>query len=221
MKPIHFIVTSGGTREPIDDVRYIGNSSTGRLGAGIARAAAARGHEVCLVHGTGSVVPSDLTGIRLREFSTARVLEQVLHEEVARCGSPCTVVMCAAVADYAPVCQPGKIPSNREEIVIHLRKVGKIVDLIKTWKPGLLLVKFKLESGRVPEQLIRIGLESMEQSDADLAVVNDIKLIGDGRHPAFLLWPDGRSRALEGKGEIAEAVVSAVEQLVPETNGDG
>jgi len=78
MKRIHFIVTSGGTREPIDDVRYIGNSSTGRLGASIAQAAASRGHRVSLIHGTGSFLPSSLAGIETTRFVKAADLMLVV-----------------------------------------------------------------------------------------------------------------------------------------------
>jgi len=58
----------------------------------------------------------------------------------------------------------------------------------------------------------------MKQSGADLIVVNDIKRIDEGKHPAVLLWPDGRTQDLDGKGAIAKALVAAVEDLVPGTS---
>jgi phosphopantothenate-cysteine ligase len=227
MKPISMIVTSGGTREPIDDVRYIGNASTGRLGASIAREGLRRGHFVRLVHSRDSVLPADAAeptgaglangpaGLLLSEFVTAADLEGILEQEVPRLAAPAAVVMAAAVADYAPDRRSGKIPSSDDELVLRLRKTAKIVDRVKAWKPDVLLVKFKLESGREREELIAIGRESARKSRADLMLLNDAHGMREGRHPAVLFWPgSGRCLDLEGKESIAGAIVDALEELV-------
>ena len=220
------VVTSGGTREPIDDVRYIGNVSTGRLGAFIARAAVERGHPVCLVHSRDSVLPhlpeegGAREGLRLAAFETAADLERILEREVKGLSDPAAVVMAAAVADYAPVRQKGKIPSARDEILLRLKRIGKIVDKVKTWKTGVLLVKFKLESGCGREELLAVGRASARRSQADLMLLNDVSLMRKGGHPAVLQWPgSGRSIDLEGKEAIAGAIVGALEELVEESRG--
>jgi phosphopantothenate---cysteine ligase (CTP) len=227
MSRIHLIVTSGGTREPIDDVRYIGNVSTGRLGARIAAFAAARGHRVTLIHAGGSALPggwdaeANRQWPRVKGFVTAADLRVVLKEEIARALEPCAVVMAAAVADYRPERLPGKIPSRAEKLVVPLRKVPKIVDRIKAWKPDALLVKFKLESGRSREELLAIGRESAARSAADLMLVNDVVAMSGGQHPAILFRPGSEDvRDLQGKEAIAGAIVSALEELVMEKAGE-
>ncbi len=227
MSRIHLIVTSGGTREPIDDVRYIGNVSTGRLGAGIAAFAAARGHRVSFIHAGGSALPEGWDGEvrcewpKLKVFVTAADLRVALREELARALEPCAVVMAAAVADYMPERRQGKIPSRAEELVIPLKKVPKIVDSVKAWNPDALLVKFKLESGRSREELLAIGEESAVRSAADLMLVNDVAAMSGGLHPAILFRP-GSERVcdLQGKEAIAEAIVSALEELIMEKAGE-
>ena len=227
MKKIHFVVTSGGTKEPIDAVRYIGNRSTGRLGAAIATEAAARGHAVCLVHARESALPPrSATGpedgaIRYAEFVTAEDLKERLHKEVSRLPDPGAVVMAAAVADFSPEPSEGKITSSQDELVLRLRKVAKIVDQVKTWKPTALLVKFKLESGCDREGLLTIGLASARQSQADLMLLNTSDAIGPERHQAILYRPDRATCIdLDTKPSIARAIVSAVEELLDERQGD-
>jgi len=239
MKRIHMIVTSGGTREPIDDVRYIGNTSTGRLGTCIALEGSRRGHAVCLVHSRGSALPTGTPGAtgaggaggaggsasasapRLVAFVTAGDLEAILEREVPRLPDPAAVVMAAAVADYAPVRLAGKIPSTEDELLLRLIKVGKIVDRVKAWKPDVLLVKFKLESGYGREELMAAGKESARGSRADLMLLNDAARIRDGRHPAVLYWP-GKERSidLEGKENIASAIIDALEERVAESRSE-
>ncbi len=223
MGKIHFIVTAGGTREPIDSVRYIGNRSSGRLGAAIASEAAARGHEVCLVrardsvHVLGKVSDEVDRRIRCTEFETAQDLKEILQKEVPNLPDPGAVVMAAAVADYSPVPLDGKISSKRDELVLRLLKVDKIVDRVKTWNGAALLVKFKLESGSDREQLLSIGAESARQSRADLMLLNDITEIAGARHRAILYRPDrATSIDLEGKVAIAGAIIAAVEEIFAE-----
>jgi phosphopantothenoylcysteine synthetase/decarboxylase len=221
MKTIHMIVTSGGTREPIDDVRFIGNASTGRLGACIAGEGARRGHSVVLVRARGSAHPPASPGTggsdgpRLVEFVTASDLERILETEVLRLPDPAAVIMAAAVADYSIDRVSGKIPSDGDELVLRLKKAAKIVDRVRAWKPDVLLVKFKLESGLGRDELLEAGRESARKSQADLMVLNDALQVRDGRHPAVLYWPaTGRTVDLEGKESIAAAVVEALEEAV-------
>lgn len=218
---LSFVVTAGGTREPIDDVRYIGNRSTGRLGAEIARVAISRGHHVLFVHGIESVTPDGFDdrcsverGVYRRlTFGSARDLLEILEREIPAMPHPGAVAMAAAVADYTPVRQPGKISSAGDELILRLRKVEKLVDRVKTWNPELFLVKFKLESGCSRHELVAIGKQSARQSRADLMLLNDVSALTTERHPAILYWPKGGgSLVLEDKKAIARAIVRAVEE---------
>jgi phosphopantothenoylcysteine decarboxylase/phosphopantothenate--cysteine ligase len=214
---MHIIVTAGGTREPIDAVRFIANASTGLLGAWIALTAARRGHEVALIHAEGIALPpgwADGSGsVRMIEFVTARDLGRALAREVPLLADPSAVVMAAAVADFAPVPVEGKISSEADELVLRLKKVDKIVDKVKTWNANVLLVKFKLESNRSREELVDIGRESARKSAADLMVLNDTEAMRGGRHSAVLFRPEsGRLEDVECKEAIAAAVVDALEE---------
>jgi len=157
---------------------------------------------------------------KLLEFTTARDLGALLEREVRSLPEPGVVVMAAAVADYTPIPRKGKIPSESRQLVIRLERAEKIVDRIKAWNKKALLVKFKLESGRTPEELLEIGLKSASRSRADLMVLNDISGIRDGRHPAIVLRPDRElHREVEGKESIARVLVAAVEELVRDVRG--
>lgn len=214
MKRIHFIITAGGTREPIDEVRYIGNTSTGRLGAAIAEAAVSHGHSVQFLHGTGSAKPAVNERVELQPFVTSPDLKAALQSRVTDAPDPAVLVHAAAVADYIPEPQEGKIPSKESELVLRLKKAEKIVDFIKSWNPGIYLVKFKLESGTSPDKLREIGLEAGKKSDADLVVANDIREIHGDRHPGLIIRNDGGFVTGETKQEIAGKLVDAVESLV-------
>src|SRR5689334_2567210 len=99
------LITAGPTHEPIDAVRFIGNRSSGRVGAALAGEAAARGWEVTLLMGPGAVVPQARQDSRLEvvRFRTAADLQGLLRERVAGAD---VLVMAAAVADYRPKVDP-------------------------------------------------------------------------------------------------------------------
>ena len=187
---LRYIVTAGGTREPIDEVRYLGNVSTGRLGACIADRAAARGHEVVFLHGAGAVLPDRREEMVLVPFVTSAELEAALERAVTAARPPGVVIHAAAVADYIPERRPGKIPSRGEELVIRLRRAKKIVDSIKAWNPRLFLVKFKLEVNRTREELLAAGRDALRPSRADWVVANDLRGIGETRHQALSIRAD-------------------------------
>lgn len=214
MRAIHFIITAGGTREPIDEVRYIGNSSTGRLGAAIAGEAVSRGHDVLFIHGSGSCIPMEHPRIARKPFVTSADLMAVLKQHVSQAEFPSVLVHAAAVADYIPEAREGKIPSEEEVLVLRLLKAEKIVDRIKTWNPAIILVKFKLESGCSRDQLVEIGVEAGKKSNADLVVANDIRTLHGDEHPGLIIWNDGRYEAAFGKPEIASKLVKALESII-------
>jgi phosphopantothenoylcysteine synthetase/decarboxylase len=206
------LITSGGTREPIDEVRYIGNASTGALGCALAREALARGLDVVLLSGTGAQVPPDHERLVRETFSTASDLSSRLERWGGAPRKFRAVVHAAAVADFRPAPVAGKISSSRVELVLKLEPVPKIVDRVKEWFPGALLVKFKLEVGRSDAELLRVGEASRLESRADLIVVNDLRRMVGDRHPAMIL--DGRAPlAVEGKEAIARAVLDKLETL--------
>jgi phosphopantothenoylcysteine synthetase/decarboxylase len=214
MVRLHFIVTAGGTREPIDAVRYIGNFSTGRLGAFIADEALIRGHTVWFLHGPGSQIPRRSEGMHIESFTTVADLKAVLKEHVTRIKRPTVVVHAAAVADYLPEPCPGKISSDRDELVLRLKRAEKIVDSIKVWNPDLYLVKFKLESDCTHDELLQKGIAALKGSNADWVVANDTRALSEEGHAALMIRNDETFFTAKGKKVIAKRLVDEVERLL-------
>ena len=206
---IRFIITAGGTREPIDEVRYIGNTSTGRLGAAVADEALSRGHEAVFIHGLGSALPAGDAAVE--GYVTSADLSGALERAVRAAKGPACVVHAAAVADYVPEKAAGKIPSSTEELTLVLKRAAKIVDRIKSWNPDVFLVKFKLEANRTREALIEAGEAAGRASGAHLVVVNDVTRIEGDAHPALILSPGKEPLEAHSKADVARLLVAEVE----------
>ncbi|MBI3287787.1 MAG: hypothetical protein HYZ68_07045 [Chloroflexi bacterium] len=206
------LLTSGPTRGNLDAVRYITNKSTGRLGALIAEAALAEGAEVTFIYGTGSLTPHVADGrrARLRLIEVETVSDLIAAVRDAMGGTLFDAVIHAmAVLDYEPAESiPEKVPSEREEWVIRLVRTPKVIRLIRDLDPNAFLVGFKLEVGRSPEELRRIGFESLQKNRADLVIANDLAEIEKGRHRGHFIDPRGEVIAVaEGKPTIVAQLI--------------
>jgi phosphopantothenoylcysteine synthetase/decarboxylase len=215
MPSIEYLITAGGTREPLDEVRYIGNLSTGRLGAAIAEEAFRRGHRVRFIHGQDCRMPSCARKIALEPFTTTADLKGILERRVSEARPPAVLVHAAAVADYTPARQEGKVSSDREEWIIHLKRTEKLVDSIKRWNPSIHLVKFKLESNRTRDELLSIGSEAGRRSEADWVVANDTREISEAGHFALIIHKSGEVLEARGKQEIAKRLLEETDRIVP------
>src|SRR5262245_50634784 len=147
---MRLLVTAGGTREPVDDVRVIANTSTGRLGARIADAASAAGHEVLLLHGMLAVRPASAR-VRRESFDSAADLARLLDRHAPQADA---VIHAAAVSDYVPVRAAGKLASDLPELTLRLVRAPKLVDRLRELQPEALLVAFKLTSGADEDGMI-------------------------------------------------------------------
>jgi phosphopantothenoylcysteine decarboxylase/phosphopantothenate--cysteine ligase len=166
---VRVLVSAGGTREPIDSVRFIGNSSSGRMGVALASVAAARGAEVTLV-AANLAVPAP-GGVRRRDVSSARDLEQACEEEFASCD---VLLMAAAVADFTPAePQAGKIKkSGREHLELTLEPTSDVLAALAARRlAGQVLVGFAAEHG---EQAVELARRKLIAKGLDAIVVNDI-----------------------------------------------
>lgn len=162
------IVTVGGTTEPIDDVRYITNKASGKMGVAIADECFLQGAEVLLVRSKTSV--SSRYDIRQIVFGTADELEEILQKEVKKCDA---LFQTAAVSDFKVEKAIGKIPSD-SKTTLRLTPRKKIIDQIKIWNSKIKLIAFKAVWGGTKEELIKQGQEKLQKSKADYVVVNDI-----------------------------------------------
>jgi phosphopantothenoylcysteine decarboxylase/phosphopantothenate--cysteine ligase len=211
------LVTAGGTREPIDSVRFIGNSSSGRMGLALAQAAHARGAEVMLL--AANVALPIPAGIAHRAVGTAAELEQACAEEFPECD---VLLMAAAVADFRPAApENGKIKkSGRENLELELEATTDVLAALAAHRhDGQILVGFAAEHG---EQGIEDGLQKLTRKGLDAIVVNDISRedIGfDAESNEVVILTTGQERAQAqkveraAKAQIAEAICDVVQKL--------
>jgi phosphopantothenoylcysteine decarboxylase / phosphopantothenate---cysteine ligase len=204
------LVTAGGTREPLDAVRYIGNRSSGRMGVALAEEARRRGARVTLLAANLAVPPP--AGIEVVETPTAAALAR---EAKAR-SSADIVLMAAAVADYAPEPVEGKRPKTGAPWEISLRPTEDILAGFGESKNGMVLVGFGAEEGKA-------GLERkrrmLEEKHLDLVVFNDVSrediAFDAPENEVVLVSADGeRTVPKAPKERIAAEILDEVERLL-------
>ncbi|MFE9663402.1 bifunctional phosphopantothenoylcysteine decarboxylase/phosphopantothenate--cysteine ligase CoaBC [Streptomyces sp. NPDC005955] len=186
----HVVISAGGTREPLDPVRFLGNRSSGKQGYALARSAAARGARVTLVAANAAL--PDPAGVDLvRVGSTAELREAVLKAAA----TADAVVMAAAVADFRPVAYaPGKIKKRdgqEPDPVALVRNPDILADVSQhRARPGQVVVGFAAET----EDVLDNGRAKLRRKGCDLLVVNEVgerKTFGADESEAVVLGADG------------------------------
>src|SRR5579875_3043868 len=166
---VRVLVTAGGTREPIDSVRYVGNRSSGRMGAALAARAAARGAEVSMVCASMSVPPPP--GVRVRRVQTAAELQAACQAEFPRCQ---VLLMAAAVADFrpaAPVAHKLKKDAGLPRTIELEPTEDVLLALAGSRRPDQVVVGFAAEHG---EQGLASARQKLARKRLDAIVVNDV-----------------------------------------------
>ncbi len=209
---LRVLVTAGGTREPIDPVRFVGNRSSGRMGLALAAAAARRGAEVILV--AANVDLPTPAGARRIDVTTAADLEAVVRSEF---GSTHLLLMAAAPADFRPeVIAEDKLSRGGEGLDLHLEPTDDILAAVTAERSGgQTIVGFAAEHGAGGAARAR---EKLAQKGADMIVLNDVSdpEIGfeSDRNAVTLVEADGeREIALDTKDAIAEAILDRVAEI--------
>ena len=209
------LVIAGGTEEPIDDVRVLTNRSTGRLGAAIANELTRQGHRVYLMASPSLCAHPEWLddSVTVIPFSHFRSLEVALAD-FARNTKTDLVFMAAAVADYSPIRQAGKLSSDADELLIHLQRNPKLLGRLRDqFGAAATLVGFKLLSGVSEEELIAVAAKQVHDNRLDLCVANDATLIQPDHHPVILVHSREQiERASGSKAEIANKLVQHVLQ---------
>lgn len=215
----HLLVTAGGTAEPIDPVRFIGNRSSGKMGVAIAEAALARGARVSLVAGHVAVPLPD--GVEAHRVETTAEMRAALLD---RLGGSDALVMAAAVADFRPRRVAATKLTRDEGLTIELEPTDDILAgaaaaarAAGARRPRPILVGFAAETGsldRAAEKLRRKGL--------DLLVANDVSEAGSGfgtdTNRVTILAADGADEALPlmPKRAVADRLLDRVAGLLDE-----
>lgn len=222
-RPMRVVVTSGGTKAPIDGVRAITNTSTGSTGAAIADHLARRGHDVTLLHAASAVLPvSD--AISRRSFETFGDLDSLLRATLSEHRFD-AVIHLAAVSDYDvdhvvvdgeahPADSAGKLDSG-SSMAIHLRTTPKLLPQLKQFAgtDELVVVGFKLTNGALADQ--RPAAIETVSVGTDLVVHNDASEMISGRHPATIYRGRDVVASTDDNASLAIALERAILDLVP------
>jgi len=213
LKGKHVLVSAGGTREPIDTVRFVGNRSSGRMGVAIAAEARRRGARVTLL-GANLAVPAP-PDVELVDTPTSSDLER---EALARAGDADVVIMAAAVADYRPAeALAAKRPKDRAAWAVELEPTTDVLAAIgAARRPGQVIVGFAADEG---DRGLARAREKRERKSADLFVFNDVAAAGigfDAPDNAVTVVSTAGERAIAKapKDEIAAAILDEVERLL-------
>lgn len=211
LKGCNVLVTAGGTQEPIDPVRYIGNRSSGTMGYAIAKAAVLAGAKVTLVSApTNLKAPSH---VELVPVGDAREMQRAVE---ARYEKMDVVIKAAAVSDYR-VSNPAsqKIKKDEDTMDIVLQKNPDILYGLGQKKTHQILVGFAAET----QQVIEYGFQKLKKKNLDMLVANDVSKEGAGfnvpTNIATLLYRDGHTEplALMTKEELASIIIDRVSDI--------
>ena len=205
----HVVVTAGGTREPIDPIRYIGNRSSGKMGYALAEAARDRGAQVTLV-----TAPTPLprpVGVEVVKVGTAQEMHQAVDNVTLQAD---VLIMAAAVADYRPIkTAKDKIKKGKTGLILELECTP---DILGSIKGNLIKVGFAAESSNLVEN----AKLKLKQKGLDFIVANDITAPDSGfdadNNRVTIIDREGKvdSLPLMPKRKVAERVLDRVANLL-------
>lgn len=197
---MRILITAGPTREPIDPVRYIGNRSSGKMGAALVRAALAAGHEVTVI--LGPVAVAFPAARRINVETT----EQMFHAVDREFPNHDLLIMGAAVADYRPVAASAAKLVRDGAGTLELESTPDIVAAAgRIKRPDQRTVGFSLETTPDPQRVC----DKLRQKNLDLIVYNPVETISSDLIEPTLFYAGGREEKLPSrpKGEFADILI--------------
>jgi phosphopantothenoylcysteine decarboxylase/phosphopantothenate--cysteine ligase len=200
------VVTAGGTREPIDPVRFIGNYSSGKQGLAIANEARALGAEVTLIACNLGTVPSGYNVVRVE---TTLELESAVQSAVVGADA---LIMCAAVADYRVANKSeSKIKKAGADFSLHLVENPDILASVEV--DGLLKVGFAAETS---SDLEALALHKLDSKRAQVIVANDVSgsaVFGSDKNSVVIVQDSGATESVTGsKSDVARSLLATIAQ---------
>jgi phosphopantothenoylcysteine decarboxylase/phosphopantothenate--cysteine ligase len=217
----HVVVTAGGTREPLDPVRFLGNRSSGKQGYALARTAVARGARVTLI--AANVTLGDPAGADVVRVGTTEELRKATAEAFAGAD---VVVMAAAPADFRPATIAGqkikKTDSGTPPTIELVTNPDIAAELGAVKRPGQMLVAFAAET----DDAVDNARGKLVRKRADLIVVNEVgvdRVFGADSNTVTLLGADGSTSVLGElpKDDVADAIWDAIVIRLDPLVGDG
>lgn len=181
---MRILITAGPTREYLDDVRYLSNASSGRMGYALAAEAVARGHQVVLVSGPVELSPPK--GCEVRFVQTTEEMRLACEQTFATCDG---VIAAAAVCDYKPTQRvAGKMSKTGEPLTIELIETDDVLAGLGKRKNGRWIVGFALEATNSREN----ALQKLRAKNCDVVVLNDPSAIGSATNSVELIDESGQ-----------------------------
>ncbi len=214
LRGLRIAISSGGTREAWDPVRFIGNHSSGRQGVELARTALARGAHVTLVAAHMDVDPP--AGVDVVRVTSAADLERAMMAIAAQSD---VVVMAAAVADFRPVPESTKVKKDDSGsgVTLDLERTSDILAGLVAARTGAapFIVGFAAETAADAAELLALGKSKLARKGCDLLVVNDVAadaVFGSPENAVVILGADGSQVALprQAKAGISDGIWDAV-----------
>lgn len=207
------LITTGGTREALDDVRFIGNRSSGKQGLAIARAAVSRGAAVKVI--AANVDTKNLVDCEVISVSNTQEMQSALQEHFPHCD---VLIMAAAVSDARPEVSKGKIKKSELSDIKLIINPDLLANL-STLKKGQLMVGFAAEER---EYLLSEGRRKLEAKQLDLIYANDIdsgKIFGSDRSSGYLITRDATIEVPETtKENVASLLLKKVVERLESAN---
>jgi phosphopantothenoylcysteine decarboxylase/phosphopantothenate--cysteine ligase len=211
----HVLISAGGTREALDPVRFLGNSSSGLMGVALARAAVQRGAEVTLVAANLAVDPPAAVTV-VQAVSTADLAAQMGR----LAPSADIVVMAAAAADYTPVRRSAtklKKSGDAGLTVEFIQTTDVLAGLSAGRRPGQVVVGFAAETAADEADLVALGTEKLARKGCQLLVLNDVSggaVFGASENHVVLLTASGvAGRAAGSKTSVGHAILDTAQSI--------
>ncbi|MCB0366542.1 MAG: bifunctional phosphopantothenoylcysteine decarboxylase/phosphopantothenate--cysteine ligase CoaBC [Bdellovibrionaceae bacterium] len=220
--PQRILITAGGTREPIDGVRFLTNFSTGRTGVYLAERLAERGHQVTLLKSGLSPLTHSSAGLTSRTFDSFADLKSQMAD-LLKSKSFDVILQAAAVSDFSVdhvenpdgtvVKTSGKIPSGHD-VNIKLVPNPKLISMVRDWSTNkeIKVVGFKLTNTKSEDARQAAVRRLLSQSGPDYVVANDLGEISDHQHPFQVYNPSSLVGSGKTKSEMASFLIRLIEE---------
>lgn len=242
MKKYNVLITSGGLCEKIDDVRFITNISTGKLGSIISQKFIDKDYNVTLVTTKTSILPNNKPDSLIFVNGFNELFDKINYLLINNTFD--VIIHSMAVSDYSPtlafdidnifeyfnsneiftkkglinflseknLMYHKKISSDLNGFMIYFNSNDKIIDLFKKIQPKALLFGFKLLNSVSEEELINVSTSLMNRTNSDYIVANDSSKINETKHNALLISKNNNIYHLFNKVEIADKILELVEE---------
>ena len=190
------LIIGGPTAEPIDDVRIVTNRSSGKTAIELTREAFYRGASVELFYGSGKEIPPDF--IKVKNFESINDLEKLLKNKNLKIFD--VIIVCAALSDYIPKKQNGKIPSGKDKLILEFGKAKKIISELRNKSPNSKIVGFKLEISK--DKVMERGFDLLKKNNLDIVVANTLSGFKRNDNEILIINKKGKIFHKRGKKSI-------------------